>query len=44
MGICLGIGQGVGIAAATAVRQGVLPRHVDVAEVQRQLQAVGVTP
>ncbi|MGI5924793.1 MAG: FAD-dependent oxidoreductase [Lentisphaeria bacterium] len=44
MGICLGIGQGVGIAAATAVRQGVLPRHVDVAEVQRQLRAVGVTP
>ncbi len=44
MGICLGIGQGVGIAAALAAQQGLQPRDVDVKEVQKQLQAVGVTP
>ncbi|NLZ62693.1 MAG: FAD-dependent oxidoreductase [Lentisphaerae bacterium] len=42
MGICLGIGQGVGVAAAVAVKQNVLPRDVDIREVQRILLANGV--
>ena len=44
MGICAGIGQGVGIAAALAAQAGVLPRAVDVAAVQRRLRAAGVEP
>ena len=44
MGICASIGQGVGIAAALAVKHQVQPREVDVAEVQRLLSASGVKP
>jgi len=44
MGICLGIGQGVGIAAAVAVKNGLQPRNVEVKEVQEMLRAVGVEP
>ena len=42
MPICLNIGQGIGTAAAVAVKQNVLPREVDINEVQRQLIRQGV--
>ncbi len=42
MPICVNIGQGVGTAAAVAVKTGVLPRHVDVSKVQAILNDVGV--
>ncbi len=42
MPICVNIGQGVGTAAAVAVKDGVLPRGVDLAKVQKLLQAQGV--
>ena len=42
MGICLAIGQGVGTAAAIAVRDGVRPRDVDVSKVQASLLKAGV--
>ncbi len=42
MGICLAIGQGVGTAAAIAVRDGVRPRDVDVKKVQTSLLKAGV--
>lgn len=35
--------HGVGTAAALAVRDGVLPRDVDVSKVQSRLRAAGVT-
>lgn len=42
MPICVNIGQGAGTAAAVAVRDGVLPRAVDVAKVQDLLRRQGV--
>lgn len=42
MPICVNIGQGVGTAAAFAVKTSVLPRHVDVSKVQAILNDVGV--
>ncbi len=42
MGICLSIGQGVGVAAAVAVKRQILPRDVDIKEVQQILLAGGV--
>ena len=38
---CWLTGQAAGVAAAVALSQGVLPRDVDVAQVQRRLQAQG---
>ena len=42
MPICVNIGQGAGTAAAVAVRDGVIPRVVDIAEVQKLLLLQGV--
>ncbi len=42
MPICMNIGQGIGVAAAIAARDGVQPRDVDVAKVQAMLKANGV--
>ena len=42
MPICVNIGQGAGVAAAVAVRDGVIPRVVDIVEVQKLLQQQGV--
>ncbi len=42
MPICLNVGQGVGAAAAVAVRDGVRPRDVDVRKVQELLKSFGV--
>ena len=42
MPICMNIGQGIGVAAAIAARDGVQPRDVDVAKVQAVLKANGV--
>jgi len=39
---CWVTGQAAGVAAAVAVSQGVLPREVDIARVQRALRAQGV--
>ena len=39
---CWITGQAAGVAAAHAVRQGVMPRHVDVARLQRALLRQGV--
>ncbi len=44
MGICMSIGQGVGVAAALAAKHGVAPRDVDVSELQGILRARGVEP
>lgn len=44
MGICMNIGQGVGVAAALAVRTGVSVRDVDIREVQKILRAMGEEP
>jgi hypothetical protein len=44
MPICANIGQGVGVAAAQAVKSGVKPRDVDVAAVQEILKSQGVEP
>ena len=41
MGICMNIGQGVGVAAALAVKNGVSVRNVDVREVQKVLRSMG---
>lgn len=43
MPICMNIGQGVGTAAAIAVRDGVEPRHADICEIQKALNQQGVT-
>ncbi len=43
MPICMNIGQGVGTAAAIAVRDGVEPRHADIREIQKALNQQGVT-
>ena len=43
MSICLNMGHGVGTAAAVAVRDGVLPRHVEIGKVQARLREAGVT-
>ncbi|MBO4527008.1 MAG: FAD-dependent oxidoreductase, partial [Victivallales bacterium] len=42
MPICANIGQGVGVAAALSVKNGVKPRDVDVAAVQEVLKSQGV--
>lgn len=42
MPICMNVGQGVGTAAAIAVKDGVEPRNVDIRKVQAALQAQGV--
>lgn len=42
MPICINMGQGVGIAAALAARDGIQPRSVNVAEVQKILTENGV--
>ncbi|MBN1247270.1 MAG: FAD-dependent oxidoreductase [Anaerolineae bacterium] len=44
MPICVLMGQAVGIAAALCVRHGVLPRALDVRQVQSVLEAQGVAP
>ena len=44
MGICLGIGQGVGAAAAIAARHGILPRAVKPTDIQAILRADGIEP
>ena len=44
MGICMSIGQGVGVAAALAAKHGVAPRDVDVSELQGILRERGVEP
>ena len=43
MPICLNVGQGVGTAAAVAVKEGILPRDVDVKKVQAILNQAGVS-
>jgi len=42
MPICVNIGQGVGAAAAIAVKTGVMPRLANLASVQHELQRQGV--
>ena len=44
MPICMNIGQGVGTAAAVAIRNGVEPRHADIRRIQEALRRQGVTP
>ena len=44
MPICANMGQAAGIAAALAVRKGILPRDVDVSEIQAILREHGVEP
>ncbi len=44
MPICANIGQGIGVAAAQAVKDGVKARDVDVAAVQEVLKSQGVEP
>ncbi len=44
MPICVNMGQAVGIAAALCVRNNVLPRNLEVKEIQRILIAQGVSP
>ena len=44
MPICLNIGQGAGVAAALAARDGISVRKGDVREVQKRLEAAGVRP
>ncbi|MCD6291476.1 MAG: FAD-dependent oxidoreductase [Anaerolineae bacterium] len=41
MGTCMAIGQAAGTAASLAVRQGIQPRAVDVAELRRTLRGDG---
>ena len=41
---CMAMGEAAGVAAALAVRQGVLARHVDVTAVQKTLRAQGADP
>lgn len=42
MGECMGMGQAAGIAAAISVKQGVFPRDVEIAEVQRHIRNSGI--
>ena len=44
MPICMNVGHGVGTAAALAVKGKILPRNVDAGDVQRLLQADGMSP
>lgn len=44
MPICVNMGQGVGTAAALCARKDLLPRELDIAEVQEALKAQGVEP
>lgn len=41
---CMAMGQAAGIAAATAVEQGVLVRDVDPAVIQRRMREQGADP
>jgi len=43
MPVTMIVGQGAGVAAAVSVRDGVVPRSVDIGAVQRELQAQGVS-
>jgi len=42
-GTCMALGQAVGTAAALAVRRGILPRHLDIGELQALLEAQGAS-
>jgi len=42
MGVCIGIGEAAGVAAALCARKGVNPRELHYSEVQRALMARGV--
>jgi hypothetical protein len=42
MGNMISIGQGAGVAAAVAARHGILPREVNVRQVQEALVRMGV--
>jgi len=44
MPICVNMGQGVGTAAALCAHKDLLPRELDIAEVQEALKAQGVEP
>lgn len=44
MPICVNMGQGAAVAAVVALRDGVLPRNVDVGKVQHLLAGMGVKP
>jgi hypothetical protein len=41
---CMAMGEAAGVAAALALNQGVLARHVDVTAVQKTLRAQGADP
>ncbi|MDD4688441.1 MAG: FAD-dependent oxidoreductase [Eubacteriales bacterium] len=43
MPICMNMGQAAGIAAAIAVKKNIIPRDVDVNEIQARLTELGVT-
>ena len=43
MPICVNMGQGIGIAAAICAKKNILPRHLEVSEVQDELKKQGVT-
>ena len=40
----MNIAQGVGTAAAVAIRNGVEPRHADIRRIQEALRRQGVSP
>ena len=42
-GSCMAVGQAMGTAAALAVQEGVLPRHVNVKKLQSTLTAEGAS-
>ena len=44
MPICINMGQAAGIAAALSVRKNILPRDVDVQDIQHILRENGVNP
>ncbi len=44
MGICMGIGQGVGVVAALATKRNILPREIPVKDAQAILVAAGIQP
>ncbi|MBS5065479.1 MAG: FAD-dependent oxidoreductase [Hungatella hathewayi] len=44
MPICVNMGQAVGVAAAMCVKEGVVPRDLDVKKVQTRMMELGVEP
>lgn len=44
MPICANMGQAVGVAASIAVKEGTVPRNLDVAKIQNVLKGLGVEP